>query len=66
MLNLIEKSIRYNQRAIMIYMNSAGLMIKRQVRVLSLTEDSFRAYCYLRRGTRTFKIDGVLALVPLV
>lgn len=62
----IVKSIRYNQRSVMIYMDSEGSITKRRVKALSLTGDSFRAYCYLRQRTRTFKIDGVLALVPVV
>jgi len=50
----------------MIYLDAEGVTIKRRVKVLSLREDSFRVYCYLRRETRTFKIDGVLAHAPLL
>ncbi|GAA4068928.1 hypothetical protein GCM10022410_13560 [Amphibacillus indicireducens] len=65
-LNTVIKSIRYNQQLIMIYMDIEGLITKRWVKALSLSEDSFRAHCYLRKGTRTFKVEGVLALVPVV
>lgn len=47
-------------------MDIEGLITKRWVKALSLSEDSFRAHCYLRKGTRTFKVEGVLALVPVV
>jgi len=65
-LKTIERSIKYNQVLDIIYMDNAGSITKRRVKLLKVTEDSFQAYCYLRGSRRTFKIDNVLALVPVM
>ncbi|WP_338657092.1 hypothetical protein V6B14_23025 (plasmid) [Sporosarcina psychrophila] len=39
---------------------------KRRIKVEQVGEDSFRDYCYLRRSNRTFKINYILALVPII
>ena len=66
MLKTIERSMKYNQLMDMIYMDSDGATTKRRVKTLKVTEGSLQAYCYLRGAKRTFKIDNVLALVPIV
>lgn len=66
MLNAIEKSMQYNQSVDMIYMDDSGQITKRRVKPFKVSGDSFQAYCYLRRSRRTFKFDGVLALVPVI
>lgn len=65
MLNTIKKSIRYNQNLVMIYMDGDGAITKRRIKAINLKGESFVAYCYLRRSTRTFKFDNVLALVTV-
>jgi len=42
-----------------------GAISKRRIKVMQVGEVSFRAYCYLRKSNRTFKIDNILALVPV-
>ena len=66
MLNQLIKSVRYNQSLDMMYMANDGAISKRRVKVLQVNEDSFQAYCFLRRSKRTFRIDNVLALVPVI
>ena len=63
---LILKSFKNNQSAEMIYMKNNGEFSKRRVKVLSVTKDSFQAYCFLRGTKRIFKIDNVLAFVPII
>lgn len=65
MLNTVKKSMQYSQSLDMIYMDGSGGITKRRVKVLKIKGESFQAYCYLRGSKRTFKIDGVLALVPV-
>ena len=60
------KSKTFNQTLDMIYMASDGSITKRRIKVLEVNEESFQAYCFLRRAKRTFRIDNVLALVPVV
>ncbi|MFD1206613.1 transcriptional regulator [Sporosarcina contaminans] len=50
----------------MMYMAADGSISKRKIKVLQVGEASFRAYCYLRKSKRTFSIDNVLALVPIM
>nr|WP_255485307.1 transcriptional regulator [Sporosarcina sp. BP05] len=49
----------------MIYMAKDGAISKRSIKILQVGDVSFRAYCYLRKSNRTFKIDNILALVPI-
>lgn len=62
----ILKILEHDQIAEMIYMKNNGEVTTRRIKVLSLTEDSFEAYCFLRSTKRTFKIDNVLAFVPVI
>src|SRR5690625_147234 len=64
-LKTIKRSMKYNQVLDMIYMDNNGGITKRRVKLLKITEDSFQAYCYLRGSRRIFKVDNVLALVPI-
>ena len=66
MLNKLIKSLRYNQSLDMMYIANDGAISKRRIKVLQINEDSFQAYCFLRGSKRTFRIDNVLALVPVI
>ncbi|MFJ7935997.1 transcriptional regulator [Sporosarcina sp. NPDC096371] len=50
----------------MMYLAKDGTISQRRIKVLQVGEVSFRAYCYLRGTKRTFTIDNVLALVPVI
>ena len=60
------KSMEYNESLDMMYMAKDGSISKRRIKVLQVGEVSFRAYCHLRGSKRTFIIDNVLALVPII
>lgn len=62
----LMRSRERNEMADMMYMDKSGAVSKRRIQVIQVGEGSFRAYCYLRRSKRTFTIDNVLALVPVV
>ncbi len=66
MRNQLTKSVEYNESLEMMYMAKDGSISKRRIKVLQVGEVSFRAYCFLRKSKRTFTIDNVLALVPVV
>ena len=66
MLNQLIKSVRYNESLNMMYIANDGAISKRRVKVLQVNEGSFQAYCFLRGSKRTFRIDNVLALVPII
>jgi len=65
-LNQLVKSVEYNESLDMMYVAVDGSISKRRINVLQVGEVSFRAYCFLRKSKRTFTIDNVLALVPVV
>ncbi|KAA0944052.1 transcriptional regulator [Sporosarcina sp. ANT_H38] len=62
----LVKSAEYNQVLDMMYIAKDGSISKRRIYVLQVGEASFRAFCFLRKSKRTFTIDNVLALVPIV
>ncbi|QNK89462.1 transcriptional regulator [Sporosarcina sp. resist] len=66
MRNQLVKSLEYNESLDMMYIAKDGSISKRRISVLQVGEASFRAFCFLRKSRRTFTIDNVLALVPVV
>ncbi|QGM28925.1 transcriptional regulator [Bacillus sp. N3536] len=62
---LVLKALKYHQLVEMIYINENGEISKRRIKVIGLKADSFQAYCYLRKTKRTFKMNNILAFVPL-
>lgn len=66
MRKVLVKSVDYGETLEMIYLSKNGEISKRRIKVLQVGEVSFRAYCFLRKSKRTFTIDNVLALVPII
>lgn len=66
MRNQLDKSMKYGESVDMMYIANDGAISKRRIKVLHVNEGNFHAYCYLRKSKRTFRIDNVLALVPVV
>lgn len=66
MRNQLVKSVEYKESLDMMYIAKDGSISKRRINVLQVGDLSFRAYCFLRRSKRTFTIDNILALVPIV
>lgn len=60
------KTMRNGQIGDIMYMAKDGTITKRRIKVLKLSSDSFQAYCFLRNTKRTFLINNVLALIPVV
>ena len=62
----ILDSMKTNQVFEMIYMKNNGEISKRRLKVLSVSKETFQAYCFLRGTKRIFKINNVLAFVPVI
>lgn len=62
----LMKSMEENYVIDMIYLAKDGVISQRRIKVLQIDEDSFRAYCCLRKSSRIFKVDNILALVPII
>jgi predicted DNA-binding transcriptional regulator YafY len=65
-LNMLIKSVDYGELLDMMYLTKGGEISKRRIQVIQVGDLSFRAYCHLRKSKRTFTIDNVLALVPII
>ena len=63
---IILKSMQLNQIVEMIYINNNGEISKRRVKVLRVEGNTFKAYCFLRNTKRTFKVENLLAFVPII
>jgi predicted DNA-binding transcriptional regulator YafY len=48
----------------MIYQDDKDNLSQRRIRVLSVEEETFKAYCYARRQQRSFKSNNVLSIIP--
>ncbi|OXS75937.1 transcriptional regulator [Lysinibacillus sp. KCTC 33748] len=60
------KAMQRNQFLNMMYMDKDGNMSKRRIKVIKIVGDSFQAFCFTRQAKRTFMIDSVLAVVPII
>ena len=64
MRNQLSKSEVHGELLDMMYMAATEKSAKDKV--MQVGEISFRAFCFLRKSKRTFTIDNVLALVPVI
>lgn len=62
----LVKAMQRNQIVNMMYLAKDGSITKRRVKVIKIVGDSFQAYCFTRQAKRTFMIDSVLAVVPII
>jgi len=59
------KSMEWNYVSDMISAAKDDAIGKRSIKIRQVGDVSFRANCYSRKSNRTFKIDNILALVPV-
>lgn len=67
--NVRSKLERYLNRGWIVelmYLSRIGEMSKRRVQIIKIQGDVFQAYCFKRNSKRTFLIENVLALVPVI
>lgn len=64
----IFKSFKFNEPIDMIYLAANGKVTKRRIVVLHINnnKNSFQAFCHLRKDKRTFRIECILAIVPVI
>lgn len=62
----LVKAMQRNQIMNMMYLAKSGEVSKRRIKIIKVVGDSFQAYCFNRQAKRTFMIDSVLAVVPIV
>jgi len=50
----------------LMYLSKTGEISKRKVKIIKFQGDLFHAYCFKQHAKRTFLINNVLALAPLI
>lgn len=65
MLIKTEKLMKYSGQLEMIYMTNEGTISQRRIKIIRVNKEVLQAYCYLRGANRTFRIENILALVPI-
>lgn len=65
MRNELIKYVKRCPTLVIMYIDDKGNITKRTVRVLKMNSSTFTAYCYLRNARRTFKINNLLAIIPI-
>ena len=60
------KAMQRNQFLNMMYMAKDGKVSKRRIKIIKITGDTFQAYCLTKQAKRTFIINNVLAVVPII
>jgi len=61
---LLKRAVESNEVLEMIYQNNKGEFSQRRIQVIKVNEESFSAYCFIRKQQRTFKLSNVLSMGP--
>ncbi|SOC27549.1 hypothetical protein SAMN05880501_12315 [Ureibacillus xyleni] len=60
------KMFKRNLLVDMMYIDKNNAITKRRIKVTKITNDTFSAYCFTRHANRTFTIENILALKPVI
>ncbi|MGE7090866.1 transcriptional regulator [Lysinibacillus sp. NPDC048646] len=60
------KAMQCNQFVNMMYVSKSGIVTKRRIEIIKIVGDSFQVFCFTRHAKRTFTINNVLAVVPVL
>lgn len=55
-----------HQLVMIMYMSKSGEITKRCLKIIKIMDTKFYAYCYTKHAQRTFIMDQVLAVVPII
>jgi len=64
MLRDLQRYLARRQPVDIVYIDRAGQLTQRRVRLLRVDAAHVRAYCYERRAVRTFNLAKILAAMP--
>jgi predicted DNA-binding transcriptional regulator YafY len=62
---MLKRTLETGQILEMIYMSDKGEISQRKIRVITLTPGTVRAYCFMRKQQRSFKISNILSIGPI-
>ena len=66
MKNQLLKALHRNHLVDMVYVSRSGEISKRRIKLAKVSECSFSAFCFTKQAKRTFLIDSVLAVAPVI
>lgn len=58
--HILRASLERGRVITIIYLGSTGIS-ERDIKVMELQDDRIKAYCYLRKQVRYFKLDSILS-----
>nr|BDD44106.1 hypothetical protein 7 [Bacillaceae bacterium] len=61
---ILKRSMQQKEKIMIFYIDSAGNVTQRYIRVIRINNNSVAAYCYYRKQARTFKLDNILTAGP--
>ncbi|CAM3667670.1 WYL domain-containing protein [Mesobacillus zeae] len=61
---ILRRAIENKQPVEMIYVSSDNKMTQRKAFIQEFNEDYVKAYCFLRKSTRVFKLSRILSISP--
>lgn len=61
---ILKRSMQQKEKIMIFYIDTAGNVTQRYIRVIRITGDAVVAYCYYRKQARTFKLDNILSAGP--
>jgi len=62
MKRLLAESLKSGIKLEMIYLSDKKVLTQRTIKVLAIGESKFKAFCYLRRKERLFKLENILSI----
>ena len=60
------KVMQHNQLVDLMYISQEGEITKRRLKLIKIAGDRFQAFCFTKHAKRTFIIDNVLAVMPVL
>ncbi|MET3682220.1 putative DNA-binding transcriptional regulator YafY [Alkalibacillus flavidus] len=62
--HLLKQSIQNRQKLELVYIDEQHRMTQRIVTIIKIDDDRLLAYCFTKRGVRSFQKDNILAIYP--
>lgn len=62
---LLKRAASTETKLEMIYLSNDGAVSQRIIKVLKVSDDGIKAFCYYRKKFRTFKLENILSVGPL-
>ena len=66
MKNQIKKAMQHNQIIDIIYIAKDDVITKRRIKIIKIAGNTVQAYCFTRHAKRTFKIENILVIHPVI